>query len=692
MNRPTLRLLLPAWLLLWALSGLGCWDSTPPAPPPVPPAPPHTAPEPAVTPAPEPATPPATEPAGEQPPAEGEPSDAEPTEAPSGTGALTILYTNDIHAHFEPKQGKEGPSGGFLALDAQVRQVREKRPSVLLLDAGDTISGHPITYEVHQGVQGGAITAMMNLVGYDAMELGNHDFDNGQPALRGMIELARFQMLCANLATEEGQPFHPRVKPYQVFERGGAKIGVFGLILENLKRTTARENTVGLNVQALAPVARKMIAELDPQTDLIVCLSHQGSDEDLELARAVPGIDVIIGGHDHRAFPKPKKVGETLVCQAGSYLRTLGRLDLKVKDDRVASYFNRLLPLPPLPDKAGGELKQLVEVYQTKLNARLKAPIGKLELPWRRDYYGESNLGDWVADAFVKATGADFGLVNSGSLRTDLAAGTITVGDVMEIMPFKNMLCNFRVSGAELRRICERNAWAAVNRAHGVLQVAGLRYRYQETEDGKVEVLSVKLGEKDVQDDAHYTGVCVDFIVFDQPDKYFGFAPSERKRLEIVAHDALVEEVKRQATITPKRDDRIVGLRGPPEKSERVSCSFVQVFDGDTIQVVYKGEKINVRMLRINTPERDSAGYDEARQALQKLIGEAKLVDLEFERPGREARDDYKRLLAYVWVGDKNLNVEMVRMGHSRFWTRYGAGRYAESFRDAEGARKEGRE
>jgi hypothetical protein len=161
-----------------ALAGLGCWDSTPPAPQPVPPA---------VAPPAEPAVPAQPEPGGEQPPAETDPVEPEEADAPADAASLTILYTNDMHAHFESKKGKEGPSGGILAIDAQVRQVREKRPNVLLLDAGDCISGHPITYELHQGVQGGL------------MQMVNHGLSTGALFLLvGMLYERRHTRLIAD--------------------------------------------------------------------------------------------------------------------------------------------------------------------------------------------------------------------------------------------------------------------------------------------------------------------------------------------------------------------------------------------------------------------------------------------------------------------------------------------------------------
>ena len=127
----------------------------------------------------------------------------------------------------------------------------------------------------------------------------------------------------------------------------------------------------------------------------------------------------------------------------------------------------------------------------------------------------------------------------------------------------------------------------------------------------------------------------------------------------------------------------------PPQESDLL-CPVVRIIDGDTIDVLYRGREERVRLLRINTPERDEAGYDEATEAMRRLV-EGKTVRLEFEVPGVEERGGYGRLLAYVFVGDLNVNVEMVRLGHSEFWTKYGRGRYAGEFEGAGNAHDEQR-
>ena len=129
----------------------------------------------------------------------------------------------------------------------------------------------------------------------------------------------------------------------------------------------------------------------------------------------------------------------------------------------------------------------------------------------------------------------------------------------------------------------------------------------------------------------------------------------------------------------------VAGLAGcqSPASEKADTCPLLRVVDGDTIRVLWRGVDESVRLLRINTPERRRPGYHEATEAMRRIV-EGRKVRLEFEKPGKPARDRYGRLLAYVFLGEVNVNVEMVRLGHTRFWTKYGAGRYAATFRRAE--------
>lgn len=499
----------------------------------------------------------AAAPACAGPDGNGDGGEAKP-EGPSGK--LTLLYTNDMHAAFLPRKTKKpSPSGsGILAIDAAVRKVRAETPHTILIDAGDVLSGHPVSTMEHEGVQGGALFDMLRMVDYDVLGLGNHDFDNGLDTLGKLIARSGRKVACGNVTRTDGGVLFPAVAPYHIFKRGDLRVGVIGLVLPKLKATTGRSNTEGLEVEAPLAAAKRLVAEVDPKTDVIVVILHEGVDEGIALGKAVPGIDVVVTGHDHQWTRAPRKAGEALVVQAGSEMRTLGRLNLEIAGDKVVRSHNDLLRLPADGQGAGEELTTFVGGLRERLGKELGIVLADLEQPWTRNYYGESSLGDWVADAIRAHAKAEVGLINSGGLRKNLAAGKVTTGDMMEIVPFRNYVCSFSVTGAQLRKICRHNAWSAVKEDHGILQISGVSYTYKKVEGEQVvELLSVKVGGEDVVDDRVYTCATNDFILFDQPEKYMGLVPEKREHGFALVQDVLIEAVRKQKRIASGTEGRI---------------------------------------------------------------------------------------------------------------------------------------
>ena len=243
---------------------------------------------------------------------------------------LVIMHTNDTHSQIDPYSYKDDINvGGFLRREAAIREVRAENPYSLLLDAGDFSQGTPY----FNFFKGHVEVRLMNAMGYDAATLGNHEFDNGCSALAARLKTADFPVVCANYQFAN-KKLAKVVKPYVIIERGGHRIGIFGLGV-NLDGYVAPQ--IAREVTYLDPVetARKMVAELKAQNcNLIVCLSHVGvdttvKDNDFETARQVPEIDVIIGGHSHEELNPPKVVGNTRICQMTNRGKCFGVLTIQ---------------------------------------------------------------------------------------------------------------------------------------------------------------------------------------------------------------------------------------------------------------------------------------------------------------------------------------------------------------------------
>jgi 5'-nucleotidase len=249
---------------------------------------------------------------------------------------LVILHTNDTHSQIEPLQDKDGSLiGGIYCRAAIIDQVRQENKNVLLLDAGDYFQGSPF----FNFFKGATEIKFMNLLGYQAATLGNHEFDNGSKMLAKQLAKAKFPIVCANYLFFN-KKLNNIVKKYVVLEIDGKRIGIFGL-LTDIKSLTTPQNYKDLKYLNAIDVADCMVKELreTEKCDLIICLSHLGLNEgtednpdDIMLASKVKGIDVIVGGHSHTVIEKPDVVNETLILQTGKKGQRIGVLQLTINN------------------------------------------------------------------------------------------------------------------------------------------------------------------------------------------------------------------------------------------------------------------------------------------------------------------------------------------------------------------------
>ncbi len=468
---------------------------------------------------------------------------------------LVILHTNDLHAQFVPPPPEPGRTqvGGMVALDYFVQRVRQEGKPVLLLDAGDYMTGNPISNMESNGAKGGGIIEMMNLVGYDAAAIGNHEFDNGQENLKKLIAMADFDVLCANLWRGDSL-FAPLA--YKVYQVGSLRVGVVGLILEKLFEEVARRQVEGLRVENVAEAAQRAIDALDPVTDLLILLTHQGYEEDKALAKMLRGVDVIVGGHSHTRVPDPKRVNGVIVAQAGSNLQSLGRLDLQVAGDSVVSYQGALIPLimdsvrSPNP-----RMEELVSAYERRIQKEYGQVIGHLLTDWRGSRYCESNVGNFVTDVMRKAVKADFATINSGGIRKSIKAGPLRKLDIVELLPFANTLVTFECTGKELLAFLELNATNVALQRGGLMQVSGITCTYRVV-NGKAEILTASVCGKPLNPHTSYRGVTVDFVVYGQADRYLGFEPRNPENTGLLLSDVVIDYISKHRRVSSKVEGR----------------------------------------------------------------------------------------------------------------------------------------
>ena len=261
------------------------------------------------------------------------------------TKKITILHTNDVHSHIDPfpvDHPRNPNMGGAARRAAIIENIRKEEEHVLLLDAGDIFQGTP-----YFNYYGGELEfKLMSMMQYDLATIGNHDFDNGIEGLYAQLPHAQFEFVSANYDFKN-TVLDSHVKPYKIFNKGGIKIGVFGLgiELEGLVDKKAYKETVYLNpIEVAQDMAR--ILKHNKKCDLVLCLSHLGFSyknepnkvSDLDLAKKTKDIDLIIGGHTHTFLEKPviqknSEGKEVMINQVGCYGINLGRVDFYLSDD-----------------------------------------------------------------------------------------------------------------------------------------------------------------------------------------------------------------------------------------------------------------------------------------------------------------------------------------------------------------------
>lgn len=422
---------------------------------------------------------------------------------------LGICHTNDTHGHMLPfrAHGEEG-WGGVAKRRVAIQRARSDTGYYwLVLDAGDVFQGTPLS----NMLTGFLDLECMNQMGYDAMCLGNHEFDFGFELIRSRMLDVNFNMLCANVIDRERGTSVG--KPYVILRRGDYRIGVIGLTTETLVYETHPRVKDSVIVFPAIPVAKSLAGYLrSTGCDIVIALTHEGYNRDLALAEAVPELDVVVGGHTHTVLDEPTRVGDVLVTQDGQWGENLGVLKLTYsRPDEggrfaLASYENEYVPLSPDQPVDDG-----LVVFIGDYNQRLAAEMGKLvctaamDFPVDRVRLEENALANMVADALRAQVGSDVAVFNGGNFRAPLRAGEITYGDLYGVLPYDNFLMNVTVTGAKLREIME---YAGRQYGDGGFpQVSGMRVKYV---DGELQELTV--GGQPVDPAREYTVLVTDFL------------------------------------------------------------------------------------------------------------------------------------------------------------------------------------
>lgn len=425
--------------------------------------------------------------------------------ADGGERRLRILHVNDFHGFAEAytPYGETEKRGGVAYLAALAEKRRAEMPS-LFLAAGDMIQGS--NWANH--FRGVSVIEAMNVMRVDAMVVGNHEFDFGRETLTERIREAAFPVLGANVAGLEGLP------PYVIRDVGGVKIGIIGVVAEDTPVATHPRNVAGLTFLPPAAVVRRYLGEVRKQAQVIVILSHLGFPADRQLARDVPGIDIIVGGHSHTRLAEPVRVGGTTIVQAFEHGKVLGVLDLTVDGGVLVRAEGKLEDIIPAAMPADEHVAAIVARRQRTVDAAMNETIGETRIALDGEHVRvkETNLGDLIADVVRATTGADAAIVNGGGIRRSVPAGKITVGTVYDVVPHDNYLVAVKLTGKQIRDTLEHGV-SAVEEARGRFpHVSGIRFRYSPSAPPGARVREVAVAGAPLDPDKLYVVGTIDFL------------------------------------------------------------------------------------------------------------------------------------------------------------------------------------
>lgn len=476
--------------------------------------------------------------------------------------SLTLVHVNDVHGRVKDDD-YEGAIG-YPRLKTMVDLLKAKDPNVLLLNAGDTVHGTTLV----NVTEGETMINLMNVVGFDAMVPGNHDFNYGYKRLLELAEMADFPILGANIIKEADGSSD--FEPYTIKEFEGFKVGIFGLGTDETKFKSHPKNTEGIKFEEPIDVAKKMVKELEEkEVDIIIALVHLGIDgtsstTSKELAEAVEGIDVIIDGHSHEILNEI--IGETLLVQSESYTKNLGVVELEIKDGKIANRNAFLINYEEAQDFEEDPLilEEIVKIEEIN-KPIVEEVVGKtiVDLVGERGSVrtGETNLGNMITDAMVKSTGADIAFTNGGGIRATIEAGDIKVNDILTSFPFTNTLAVIEVTGAELTKALERGVDSYPNEAGHFPHVSGFSYTFNPDKPVGERIVDVMVNGEAIKDDQVFKMVTNDFLAAGG-DGYTMFEGKPFVAEGGLLSDVLIEYVKAaEGELEPKLEDRILAVK-----------------------------------------------------------------------------------------------------------------------------------
>jgi 5'-nucleotidase len=471
------------------------------------------------------------------------------------TGAnLTIIHINDRHGRTDAE-----PYISQIAKD-----IKAGGGNVLILDAGDSLHGQTVT----NLSKGETMVSIMNAVGYDAMVLGNHEFNYGVDRLLELSEMMDFPLLAANVKTADGDNLF---QSCEIFPMNGITVGVFGLITPETLTKVDPRIVEGLIFESPVGVAENMVEALKKENcDIIIALTHLGIDEATlpsnrsEALATVSGIDVIIDGHSHTVLENGKTSGSALIAQTGAFGSHIGIVEITMASGKI-NKTAKLIEVPVANDEteliADEKIVSQIKQEEKKVEPITAVTVGhtpfKLEGDRTFVRAGETNLANVITDSILYATGADIAVYNGGGIRESIDAGDITMGQVLATLPFSNILVTIELNGADILKMLEHGVSQYPSLAGLFIQTAGIYFTFDpEAEPGSRVATAVMADGAQVDAEKTYTLATIEYLAAGG-DGYDMLANGENLIYYGSDADALADYLMTQPIINAEPEGRV---------------------------------------------------------------------------------------------------------------------------------------
>lgn len=465
---------------------------------------------------------------------------------------ITIFFTQDVHGRVTHEVGM-----GYAMAAGFVNAARTKGGNVLLLDAGGAFHGSNIATVS----KGAGIVKIMNAMGYNAMTLGNHDYNYGLEQLITLSAEAEFPMLSCNTLNAKGEL---AFEPYSIQEIAGKRIAIIGVqapeIMDVLPQAMADSFSISDGIEAV----KAAVAQVADQADAVIVLAHMsqnGQGADGDAYAAIEGVNLVIEGNSQRLAHGGEQVGDALVVSAGEYLKYLGKVTMCLDSAGVTMQVEWI----PTPDVYPSEtIEQAIEATQATQRVLLDEVVGQTDVRLNGDRADvrtqETNLGNLVCDAVRQVTGADIVVIKASSIRASIEPGAITRSHIVNTLPFGNYVVVKQVKGSALRAAIELALGQYPEPSPDFLQISGMSVRFDPAHEPGQRVMEVLVGGVPMADDTDYD------VAMLQTQAYGTDVFAMLAEGEVLVEYSSLDEVfmaflKSEESVAPVVDGRIVPVK-----------------------------------------------------------------------------------------------------------------------------------